>query len=107
MSASAKWTKGPWCLDETLPFGIYSDDATGSIIARVSGKGFEYVPRPEAEWQANARLIAAAPDFADAAEETLAFLNRIEGHGYGATAEFENARRGLQIALAKAQGAPE
>lgn len=35
----------------------------------------------------------------EAIQEALAFLNRIEGHGYGGEAEFEIARRGLQFAL--------
>lgn len=54
-------TPGPWMTEyPRLPGGVYSDDATGSIVARTSGKGFEYAPRPDAEWQANADIIAAA-----------------------------------------------
>lgn len=55
-------TKGPWLLDDGLPGGVYSDDATGSIVARCMGIGFEWVSRPRAESIANAQLISAAPD---------------------------------------------
>lgn len=57
---AAKATPGPWGADATYPGGVYCDDATGSLVARVSGDGFEYVPRAESEWQANAAFIAAA-----------------------------------------------
>jgi hypothetical protein len=51
-------TPGPWVTDDTMPGNVYSDDATGSIVATF--KGFTYAPRPSQEWEANARLTAAA-----------------------------------------------
>jgi len=51
-------TKGEWSYDTGLPFNIYSDDATGSIIGTTSG--FKFAPRPEAEKEANARLAVEA-----------------------------------------------
>ena len=62
-------------------------------------------PRTKAMWRV---MLAASPTppfvsteeerDKEAISEALAFLNRIEGHGYGGEAEFENARRGLQVA---------
>lgn len=65
-------TPGPWSLDDGLPGGVYSNDATGSIVARCVGIGFEFVWRPAAESRANARLIAAAPDMLAALQEIAA-----------------------------------
>ena len=55
-------TKGPWCGGDKisgLPTYVYCDDATGSAVALTS---FEFVRRTSEEMEANARLIAAAPD---------------------------------------------
>ena len=53
-------TPGPWVHDpeEARQFHIYSDDATGSIVATATG--FQYAPRKPAEKLANARFIAWA-----------------------------------------------
>lgn len=72
MTFKFEHTPGPWLTDPIAsPDGIYCDDRTGSVVARVSGIGFEYAPRPSFERQANARLICAAPDLLAAA---VAFL---------------------------------
>lgn len=64
-------THGPWILDSAAAEGaVYCSDATGSIVARTRGDGFEYAPRPTEEWTANARLIAAAPDLLASLKET-------------------------------------
>jgi hypothetical protein len=72
--------------------GPNDDEGWSSKVALVNSGNEEY-----------ANLIAAAPDYAEAAREALAFLNKIEGHGYGGMADFEIARRGLQAAIAKAE----
>ncbi len=71
---SPKFTPGPWVTDKSLPEGVYSSDATGSIVARVGGRGFELAYRPTEERAANARLIAAAPKMY-AALEAIALGN--------------------------------
>lgn len=75
--SEATHTPGPWLLDEGLPGGVYSDDATGSIVARCMGVGFESVARPAVESRANARLIAAAPKMLAA----LAPFEDVDGEG--------------------------
>jgi hypothetical protein len=56
-------TPGPWQVGDGQGNGhrdyIYCDDATGSAVATVE---LQYAPRNPLEQQANARLIAAAPD---------------------------------------------
>ena len=51
-------TKEPWD-DTRMPNNVYSNDVTGSIIARCAGAGFEFAKRPEQESAANARRIVA------------------------------------------------
>lgn len=101
--SEAKHTPGPWVLDDDMPGSIFSDDATGSIVARCRGVGFEYAPRPIEEWQANARLIAAAPDLDAAAGfaiTALAFAQETYDHYAQTTA----AKKALIAAQNKARG---
>lgn len=56
-------TPGPWVYDNSGPLFVYADDATGQLLARCGGPGFEHVFRPRSEEMANARYIAAfGPD---------------------------------------------
>lgn len=52
----------PWLPDngDALRGGIYSNDASGSLIARTQGKGFEFVGRDPKEADANAAYILLA-----------------------------------------------
>ena len=65
-------TPGPWEHDpiEGYQFNIYSDDATGSILATTTG--FQYAPRKPAEKLANARFIAYAREAVPALAARLA-----------------------------------
>lgn len=73
-------TKGPWVYDPEYPLNVYSDDATGSIIATVGG--FRLAPRPLDEMTANASLIALAPDLLDEVLRLRADLaHEVEAHG--------------------------
>lgn len=65
-------TPGPWVYDASLPENVYSDDATGSIVATCGG--FDFAPRSKAEIYANARLIAEAPALLDIARSMDARL---------------------------------
>lgn len=101
-----------WGMSGATPvFWFWQDGETWS--EKPKGAGELAIPAPgrkhHADWFAlidhpDARLIAAAPDYDEAAREALAFLNRIEGHGYGGMADFENARCGLQLAIEKTDG---
>lgn len=74
----AAHSPGPWCLDDGLPGGVYSNDATGSIVARCMGIGFETVARRGEESKANARLISTAPDLLDALKRVVAQIEDYE-----------------------------
>lgn len=97
----AKHTPGPWSLDARYPLNVYSDDSTGSIVARCGGKGFEYVSRRDSEITANVRLIAAAPDLLEACRDAVGLIcNHLEGHA----SEFQRCEQMMKSAIAKAEG---
>jgi hypothetical protein len=106
--SEAKFTPGPWLAEKIGKWGVYSDDATGSIVAQCGG--FKFAPRPEVEQEANAHLIAAAPEMYEA---IVAFL-RSDGAdmfgivGYDADGHPLNAagvaRKMMRESIAKAEG---
>ena len=55
-----EFTKGKWVYDE--PFGVIFSHETCEVIAHVQGAGTGSCFCSTQEGQANARLIAAAPD---------------------------------------------
>lgn len=57
-AALERATPGEWTTDEDYPALVYCDDATGSVVARCAGRGFETVSRTYTEQIANADLIA-------------------------------------------------
>lgn len=88
----SKFTPGPWELSEgpdTHVVGVKNDDSF--IIAQVF--------RPERE--ANARLIAAAPELLAAAQRALAELKSRDDDSLAF------ARMGLSLAIEKATGGAE
>jgi len=92
-------TPGPWSLDESSKRKdlIYCDDATGSVVARCGGLGFEYVGRSQAECEANARFIVQAVNaytstdaLRSALAGTIAVLESVERDtNYGIHDEYE------------------
>lgn len=67
-----KWTPGPWMADGPDYFCDYNilpgngeSAAIGAVVSNC---------RPKAEVRANARLIAAAPDLAEAVEAAMLFI---------------------------------
>lgn len=66
MSTNSRHTPGPWTVDE--PHQIWSEKAR-EYVAITQVEDFETLPRDQVE--ANARLIAAAPELLDALEECL------------------------------------
>jgi hypothetical protein len=90
------WTPGPWELDGIAIEG--SDQRKGAVC--LMGEPAQY-PGDTAfmcdNWQANARLIAAAPDLYDAVVGLLSLVD--------AGSAFEHQVHAAQDALAKAKGA--
>jgi len=89
-----KFTPGPWFTDD---YGyIFSGERRDAhMIAEVRGWGWiQYLPDPEKIQDANAHLIAAAPELFEALEYVMT------AHGEQLSDAFEKA----QAALAKARG---
>lgn len=96
---TGKWTKGPWhqaAGTSGITRGIFA--AAGKAIVRWHGIGSPTT----AEGQANARLIAAAPDLAEAAQVALERMPQpIDDQDMSASAR---AYRLVRAALLKATG---
>lgn len=104
-----KWTPGPWevydCSGtqmeksryENGAFQVFSDDCDHHAVADCS---CNHTCRMEDEIEANAHLIAAAPELYDALEVALVVLENMEAYGVGRLHAADQAR----AALAKARG---
>lgn len=95
---NTKHTPGPWCLDP-LQLGTVGDICTldGTPIAQAQMRQPMAAGKPDDERQANARLIAAAPDLLDALRDMVSDRNQLSE----ATVSFAKA------AIAKATGEEE
>ena len=95
-------TAGPWELGEDTRGRERVFAGQYEIVRALSTHG----PRrlSKAERHANARLIAASLALLEALEECIAFMDSIEGHGYGATADFECPRKMGRDAIKQARG---
>jgi hypothetical protein len=89
MTVSAKHTPGPWSLDSDA--GQVHIVAAGAAIARVMAM------RSDGCGEANARLIAAAPDLLEA-------LQAVIDHGSMTGADWASDK--ARAAIAKATGEP-
>lgn len=71
MSAEGKWTPGPWySCEPAMGFGaIKAARDDGDILIFGLAAGADDERRTEKEIEANARLIAASPDMAEALRE--------------------------------------
>lgn len=65
-----KGTPGPWTADG---HGVYSNDATGSIVAACGE--FRFTTRTQDEAEANAQAIAAVPEMIAALQECREILS--------------------------------
>lgn len=74
---SRPWTEGPWGVDPnvTPDERLICDDATGSVVCGVWPHG---EIGETSTMDANARLIAAAPDLYEALEECRAAMARYD-----------------------------
>lgn len=100
-------TPGPWQKesDGAGEFGIHADAGrTWKFVAMVTANGQGSAVVTEAEAEANARLVAAAPELLAACELALAYMER---HSVPAP-EYVTARANdlniLRAAIAKAGG---
>lgn len=102
-------TPGPWRTGTENWFNILADLSDGPrLVAAV------YCPNPmpvmpdeptRLMWQANARLIAAAPDVLHALERLLGEFSRLAEQMHGKHGE-EEAEAQAKAAIAKAKGEP-
>lgn len=63
--SESKHTPGPWMQDEDRPYDILLDDRAGENVTPLVACVFAD-NTDEAQWQADARLIAAAPEMYEA-----------------------------------------
>lgn len=103
MANEVKHTPGPWVIDPCWDILGNTDDGNGMVCQITT----DAVPRAEAE--ANARLIAAAPELLEACRVTRALVSEAAMTGFnchdGDWAErlYANQAR-LSAAIAKATG---
>jgi len=95
------WTKGPWEVRQSQIGTLYVSSTEGREVARV-------IFRPFGEHEANARLIAAAPDLYEALSDAVMFIElvRLRARREGDTQqeiEAQDALRNAQSALTKAR----
>ena len=108
----SEWTQGPWELGEFSEFGGY-DMMTAGVRAGPANldgaypygqktNGTPMEPEAKSRMLADARLIAAAPELADALDNVLMALD-LPGPSH---CELDNAVRQARAALAKVRGTP-
>lgn len=112
VSAPAAHTPGPWetkraATPEAFPqFGVYAENGKGHDLAHVVSHG----TARHAETEANACLIAAAPEMLEALRLTLSWLGSAAGdldaEGLWGDEE-QDALERLEKAIAKAEGRAE
>jgi len=98
------WTPGPWVYDDTwgLVAGPEGEEVAAIHVGQIEGRR---VDRSTAN--ANATLIAAAPDMAEALEAALAVFMAEADEALGSPAQAARrvtAKRAIRSALAKARG---
>lgn len=97
-------TPGPWRAVGEVPANI--QDQTRWTLARCFYRDF-YTDEAGDEHDANARLIAAAPDLLAACEHSVAFLNALIGYAPNVGVAASALTEMLNTAIAKARGEPE
>ena len=118
--SAAQHTPGPWAVQDDNA-GVYyvnprieagediNDPRHDSIIARCTGFG-AFSGIEDAEVEANARLIAAAPELLEALREAVYLHGHEHAHADGRPIEIPGSTTGIEwykqarAALAKAEG---
>ena len=103
MTDQPKWTKGPWAAKwskyEEDNFIVQAGMPSNRVLAQFDGDG----DGPDDQSLADAHLIAAAPDMAEAVRAALAISDKYVGDE-GRTAECQAVYDQCAAALAKARG---
>ena len=73
MTDDAKFTKGPWFAEKAFVYAL-NDQGTNRFFA-----GVQDAFTPKSELEANARLIAAAPELYEALYECATLLSALTG----------------------------
>ena len=112
MTDQPKYTKGPWLREGTTIYGLKScgfrngKELFQKIFHLRVFDGDVFTPREELE--ANARLIAAAPDLFEALKDAVRWLERLEDavpDHFQHSAPFGCMElEGMKLAIAKAEG---
>lgn len=83
MTDQPKWTPGPWEIEQPQNFAlqiVHGDFPTRhQDVAQIPLDQADEYDTPEQEARANARLIAAAPDMAEALESLLRYFEDLYG----------------------------
>ncbi len=99
-----EFTPGPWSTDGSyvLPLSDFAKAQPGTLYVALCGISSSY--RPKAETEANARLVAAAPDLLDACKALIPYLQHHDytHEGCDACAQVRAAKE----AIARAEGRP-
>jgi hypothetical protein len=101
--SETKWTPGPWTLVDVTgdEIAITTEARMADDIIPIVEVLIDWNEPLESEQQANALLIAAAPELYEALERALNWLSSYPGQGtMGIDGPYEQARS----ALAKARG---
>ena len=98
---SAQFTPGPWRTGPAHVVRQQSVDGHGRRVTRFVAEAVLSAPFVEGERDANARLIAAAPELYEAPGELLGMLPRFSADLHPV---FADAVRSARAALAKARG---
>ncbi len=108
--SETKWTPGPWTARANTwsRFEIYYSRGHRGQLASVAKHDDPSSPPPVNETEANARLIAAAPELYDALDEIIRWIGVGDGktpEKRGAKCEFlSEALAKVDIAMKKARG---
>lgn len=81
--SETKWTPGPWLLQHTAEPGIAADvSGDGGRIGSLNHAGrvakVTHIPESWGNAQANANLISAAPDMAEALEHLIDMISNVD-----------------------------
>ena len=68
---SVQHTPGPWHVNSSIPHEVVAEDGDLGVASTFGLSLMSGGSTLEAEWDANARLIAAAPDLLEALERIL------------------------------------
>ena len=100
MTTKTAHTPGPWAVGTGW---VYQDDG-GEKPGRMICGGFPAIYRDDGESEANARLIAASPDMAEALGQFLLAYKAWNDNKDGGEDDLHEAARVAREAIAKAQG---